>query len=191
MAITIRILNQTTTPPNPSGNTFISATFAIQNDAISGTWYKWSRSGIPSNTADVLAFLQAENGVLYTDAQAGGVTLTQAQVNASNYAWQHWDNRDTFAGASYTLEIGMFQLGTSPTVGAYRTMLNGVLTTLVPLVGTDFETHFNNKRASAGLAGAVGGFSLTQCDQFDNLLRSWLSARRADVLWAKSIVGLS
>jgi hypothetical protein len=119
------------------------------------------------------------------------VTMTQAEVNQGNYAYQHWAHRHTFADATYTLEQGMFTLGTSPTVGAFRTMLTGVLTTLAALSGTVFETHFNNLRAAKGLSGAVSGFSLAQCAQFDAFLREWLSARKTDVLWAKTIAGLS
>lgn len=193
MTITIRILKTANVPANPFPPlpASITAEFAIQNDAVSSTWYKWTRGGIPPETSDVQAFLDTEGAALYVDAQAGGVTMTQAQVNQGNYSYQHWAHKDTIGAASFRLEAGMFTLGTSPTVGAFRTALTNTLTELAPLAGTDFETHFNNKRAAAGLAGAVSGFSLAQCNQFDSLLREWLSARKSDVLWAKSIVGLS
>jgi hypothetical protein len=192
MAITIRILKQVTVNPGPPLPASILAEFAIQNDAVSPTWYRWSRGGIPSNTSDVQAFLDAEGASLYTDAAAANVTMTPNQVNTGNYAWEHWQYRDVFADASFRLEVGMLGLGSTPLVGAYRTMLNNALNELTPLVGTQFETHFANKRASKGFgtSGPVGSITLAQCDAFDSFMREWLSARRADVLWAKSIVGL-
>jgi hypothetical protein len=194
MAITIRILKQVTVSPGGSFPDTITAEFAIQNDAVSSTWYRWTRGSIPGDTADVPAFLAAEGASRYTEAQAGGVTMTPNQVNTGNYAWEHWQYRDVFADASFRLEVGMLGLGTAPSAAVYRTMLNNALEELTPLAGTQFETHFGNKRASKGFgttpSAPVGALTLAQCDVFDSFLREWLSARRSDVLWAKSIVGL-
>jgi hypothetical protein len=192
MAITIRILKQVTVSPGGSFPDTITAEFAIQNDAISSTWYKWTVGSIPAETADVPAFLAADGTTHYTNAQAAGVTMTNNQVNTGNYAWEHWQYRDVFADASFRLEVGMLGLGSAPLVGVYRTMLNNALSELTPLAGTQFETHFANKRASKGFgtSGPVGSITLAQCDTFDSFMREWLSARRSDVLWAKSIVGL-
>lgn len=73
MTITITILNIVqATPDNlPASQT---ATFAIQNDAISQTWYRWSMGGIASG-ADVQAALNANAPSLYAEASANGVTI--------------------------------------------------------------------------------------------------------------------
>jgi hypothetical protein len=80
MAITIIVLNQTTInlpPPLPAN---ITAEFAIQDDAVAPTWYKWTRGGIPANTSNVQAFLDAEASALYADASAGGTAITENQI---------------------------------------------------------------------------------------------------------------
>jgi hypothetical protein len=166
-----------------------AADFAIRNDAIAPTWYRWSRGGITQG-ADVQTFLDAEGASLYSEAVANSaLTMTQGQVNAGDFAWKHWANKDTFATAQYTYSVGM--LGGAATLAAYRIVLTNALTELAPLSGSQFDTEFTNERVALGVNIAIGGMTLAQCQAFATLLDRWLSARRVDVLWAGSIVGLA
>lgn len=83
MAITIQIYKQITTPaqggPNPSDG-YITAHFAIRDDAVAPTWYRWQRGGIPLSTIDVQAFLEAEGTSLYTSAAANGDVVTDTDI---------------------------------------------------------------------------------------------------------------
>ena len=196
MTITIRLLNVTNVPANifPPLPASISAQFAIRNDADTNLWYKLTRGGIPADTVDVQAFLDNESASLYADAKTGGVTMTQAEVNAGNYAYQHWAYRAVFASAHYQYTIGM--LSGAATLAAYRSVLSNAFAELAPLAGTQFDTEFSNERTAqstptANITGAIGGFTtLPQCQIFATLLDRWLSARRVDVMWAMNFFGM-
>lgn len=73
MTITITILQINQIPADPllGSPATQHADFAIQNDAISTTWYKWSMGKIDAG-ADVQTVLNANASSLYTDAAASG-----------------------------------------------------------------------------------------------------------------------
>lgn len=189
MTITITILSirqipaqaGDTSPPTQASD------FAIKDDTVSSTWYRWSLGGITQG-ADVQAVLDSRGSELYSGAQSNNVTMTQGQVNSGNFAWLHWSNRDVFATAQYTYSIGM--LGGAATLSAYRTVLQNALTELSPLSGSQFDTEFTNERVALGVNIAVSTMTLAQCQTFATLLDRWLSARRVDVLWSHDIVGV-
>lgn len=184
MTITIMLLGVVSIPGQGLGPDTQKAAFAIRNDADTNVWYRGSRSGIPADTVDVQAFLNAESASLYTDAKASNVVLTQGQVNVGNYAYQHWSNRNVFAAAHYKYATGM--LSGAATLAAYRTVLSDAFAELAPLSGSQFDTEFSNERTALGLTTAIGSMTLAQCQAFATLLDRWLSARRVDVLWSMS-----
>lgn len=186
MTITATILKITTSISPVDNTTSQNINFAIQNDAISNTWYRGNIGGI---SGDAQTFLNANGSDLYIAAQAGNVTMTQKQVNIGNFAWQHWTNRDIFAIAHYTYTTGM--LSGAATLAAYRTVLQNALTELAPLSGSQFDTEFTNERVALALNIAVNTMTLAQCQAFATLMDRWLSARRVDCIWAQSIVGLT
>lgn len=108
--------------------------------------------------------------------------LTPEQ-QAVAYMAQNLEYKDIFIAASNTLEVGIATLN-PVTLAAYRTVLTNTLTALAPLAGTRFETHFNLERQAQSLSGAVSGMTLTQCAAFDQLMHTWLNARKVDVLLA-------
>jgi hypothetical protein len=194
MAITIRILKQVTVSPGGSFPDTITAEFAIQNDAVSSTWYRWSRGGIPGNTADVPAFLAAEGASLYTDAAAGGVTMTADQVNAGVYAWQHFAYRDIFDIASYLLGQGGYDLATpptAPTTVAKRTMLSSVATYLLNNLGsTPFERSFINERSMAQATGTISTMTDAQLATYRAFIGGWIGDRIDNANKAAKLLGL-
>lgn len=190
---TITILGITQIPANPEFNVPAtqSATFAVKG---TGSAYQWSRGGLAAELtqAQIQTQLNSEADALLADAIASGApTMTDAQVAAGNYAWLHWSNRDTFAAASYQLEVGIF--GVAQTLASYQAVIQSALNALIPLAGSVFQTNFDNERTAQGLptANTASAYTQAQCRSMDTFLRAWLAARKADVLWAKTIVGLS
>lgn len=186
MTITITVLKIVQVPGNPVLGTSATqaAEFAIRNDAIAPTWYRWSRGNITQG-ADVQAFLDGEGAALYNDAVANSAsTMTQKQVNVGSFAWQHWSNRNVFASAQYTYTTGMLTAPNPPSLADYRTVLTNAFAELAPLAGSQFDTEFATERAALGVTAAIGSMTLAQCQTFATLLDRWLSARRVDCLWA-------
>lgn len=85
MTITITILKSTVVPGNPAFGTIDTQTadFAIQNDAVSTTWYRWAMGGIPSG-ADVQSTLDANGPSLYPPAQANNVVVPAGYTRPIN-----------------------------------------------------------------------------------------------------------
>lgn len=185
MAITIRILKQVTVSPGGSFPDTITAEFAIQNDAVNSTWYRWSRGGIPSNTADVQAFLDAEGASLYTEAAANNNQMTPDQVTDGVYAWQHYAYRDIFAHASTLIGEANFFNGnlappnaTNPTLAQTRTDLAAAQTYLGDnLAGTPFERSFYNERFIAQVTGSIATKTAAECAAYLAWIRAWIGQR--------------
>lgn len=208
MAITIRILSVRTIPGQtfPPTDPQIVAEFAIQNDAVSSTWYKWSRGGIPANTSDVPAFLAAEGASLYSEAVAANAanptqypTMTDDQVNAGVYAWQHFQYRDIFDIASYLVGNSNFFNGTlnfegggtNPTVTQGRTDLQAVTTYLTNnLNDTPFERSFCNERFIAGVTGTISTKTAAELAAYLAWIRSWIGDRIDNANKAARLLGL-
>ncbi len=185
MTISFTVLGVVTIPGQGLGPDVQRAVFAVTNDTV--TFYRGQRGGIAAG-ADVPTYLTANADALYAEAVAGGVTLTQGQVNVGNYAYQHWQYRNVFAAAHYRYTIGM--LSGAATLAAYRTVLGDAFAELAPLSGSQFDTEFANERTALGLTTAIGSMTLAQCQAFATLLDRWLSARRVDVLLSMSFYGM-
>lgn len=159
--------------------------FAIQQDA--GPIYRYS-TNIGAGL-DVIAELQAQAADLLRLAiEDNAPTMTQGQVNAEHYAWLHLENEDAVLLASYTLEIGIYGLTIPVSVTEYRAVLNATLLEMMPLSGTQLDTHFQHEVSAQGLPAlspGVGAYTLAQCAAMDSLMRSWFSAFKVNVLLAK------
>jgi hypothetical protein len=197
---TVTILKITQVPAHeyPSHtDAFQAVIFAVKSGGVA---YRWSKSPIDASftSAQIQTLLNGESDGLFAEAQAahnGDPTsapiMTDAQITAGAYSWQHWANRDVFIAAYVTQAEGIRTATIPLSLANYRTILANTLTALSSLAGTPFETHLNNERSAQGLSGSISSFTLAQCNSFDNLIGRWVDERLIGVLWAKDLANVT
>lgn len=197
---TITILKITLVPASEFPNhtdAFQAAIFAVKSGGVA---YRWSKSPIDASftSAQIQTLLNSESDELFAEAQASynanpatAPIMTDAQITAGAYSWQHWANRDTFIAAYVTQAEGIRTATLPLSLANYRTILSNTLTALSSLAGSAFETHLNNERSAQGVSGSISSFTLAQCNSFDNLIGRWVAERLIGVLWAKDLANVT
>lgn len=160
----------------------IKAVMAVPTGAA-GQWYQWTDAGIPSDTADVQAYVNANETQYRNEALAANApTIGVAKRDLLFDLWAHWDYREIFDTAGFMLRNGMYNAAVPPTVitvAAYRTVLGDVETYMNTQLGTTiFDRSYKNDRiAVVGTAAASTFTTLTQCANCHTVLERWLLHR--------------
>lgn len=168
--------------------TLIKAVMAVPTGTVN-QWYQWTDGSIPIATADVQAYVNANELQYRQEALAAGAPImNQTQMELQVDLWRHWTYRAVFDEADFRLRNGMYNAAVPPTiitVAAYRTVIDDVETYLNTQLGTTiFDRSYKNDRFAipgVGTTAATAFTTLAQCVNCHSILRSWIADRIATV----------
>lgn len=169
--------------PPPPGSSTETVDVYVYDGASTNLWI-WTVRDVPTGTplTTIQAQLDASAAALLSACQgdvpvAAGDRAIQLQWVAAHKTWMK-----TFLVSQTTLDYGMLTIPDT-TLASYRTVLTNALNAAAGLP-TPFLTLFTNIRIAQTLNMPVSTMTAIQCAAFENLMRSWLTARIANALVA-------